>query len=56
MEEGIQNNEYNSDSENDNNIISDDVLNTDSRKCIDKIQLHNFPKSYLFTSEPTILQ
>jgi len=44
MEEGIQNNEYNSDSENDNNIISDDVLNTDSRKCIDKIQLHNFPK------------
>ena len=44
MEEGTQNNEYNSDSENDNNIISDDVLNTDSRKCIDKIQLHNFPK------------
>ena len=44
MEEGIQNNEYNSDSENDNNTISDDLLNTDSRKCLDEIQLHNFPK------------
>jgi hypothetical protein len=44
MEEGTQNNEYNSDSENDNNTISDDVLNTDSIKCLDEIQLHNFPK------------
>ena len=44
MEEGTQNNEYNSDSENDNNTISDDLLNTDSRKCLDEIQLHNFPK------------
>ena len=44
MEEGTQNNKYNSDSENDNNTISDDVLNTDSIKCLDEIQLHNFPK------------
>ena len=44
MEEGTQNNKYNSDSENDNNTISDDVLNTVSIKCLDEIQLHNFPK------------
>ena len=44
MEEGTQNNEYNSDSENDNNTISDDVLNAVSIKCLDEIQLHYFPK------------
>ena len=44
MEEGTQNNKYNSDSENDNNTISDDVLNTVSIKCLNEIQSHYFPK------------